>query len=76
MIFLVNIKHFIIANDFKFFKFGNKQPLFCIPNNYNNHFKVANYSVDLKNYNIFLFLPFLNISYLSLISLSQIDLYL
>jgi hypothetical protein len=38
--------------------------------------KFAKYPVSVKNYNIFLFLPFLNISYLSLISLSKIDLYL
>lgn len=37
--------------------------------------KVVNYSMIIKNYNICLFLPFLNISYLSLISLSFIDLY-
>ena len=39
-------------------------------------FKFSKYPVSIKNYNIFLFLPFLNISYLSLISLSKIDLYL
>lgn len=38
--------------------------------------KFENYPLHLKNYNIFLFLPFLNISYLSLISLSGINLYL
>lgn len=38
--------------------------------------KIANYTPATKNYNIFLFLPYLNISYLSLISLSYIDLYL